>query len=122
MSERRAALVERFRGSALRRIERARTVLGARESVAESELAEVLGELHTVKGESRMLGLRPVAEAPTGAGRHAHPSSTSRLSLMPKWWATSCSTVVRTRAASACSSSARRQWESRKIVMRSGAT
>lgn len=57
MTSRRAALVGRFRASALDRVARIdRLLAGAIEAPDPSAVSEAMGELHTIKGESRMLG------------------------------------------------------------------
>jgi HPt (histidine-containing phosphotransfer) domain-containing protein len=63
VSSEREALLERFRAGLLSRIERVEALLGdvdvARPAAAPRE---ALGELHTLKGEGRMLGLTALAE------------------------------------------------------------
>jgi hypothetical protein len=41
---------------------------------------------------------------------------------MPKWWATSCTTVMRTCSSTSASVAQRRRMGSRKMVIRSGMT
>ena len=64
MSSDRDALLERFRAGLLARIERIDELLEADDRVVPDAAAqkEALGELHTLKGEARMLGLGSLAE------------------------------------------------------------
>ncbi|HYQ42607.1 MAG TPA: response regulator [Polyangiaceae bacterium] len=64
MSSDREALLERFRAGLLARIERIETLLESPEADASDGSAhkDALGELHTLKGEARMLGLSMLAE------------------------------------------------------------
>lgn len=63
MSSEREALLERFRAGLLSRIERVEALLGEADAAAPgAALREALGELHTLKGEARMLGLTELAE------------------------------------------------------------
>jgi chemotaxis protein histidine kinase CheA/CheY-like chemotaxis protein len=63
MSSDRAALLERFRAGLLARVERIESLLEQVEAgAANGERKAALGELHTLKGEGRMLGLRGLAE------------------------------------------------------------
>ena len=64
MSSDRDALLERFRAGLLARIERIDGLLEGEDAAAPtgSTQKEALGELHTLKGEARMLGLGALAE------------------------------------------------------------
>ncbi|HEY3352288.1 MAG TPA: Hpt domain-containing protein, partial [Polyangia bacterium] len=64
MSDRRAALVARFRAGAADRLRRVRHALGEAEAgrAGPEQLKEVARELHTVKGEARMLGMAALSE------------------------------------------------------------
>jgi two-component system, chemotaxis family, sensor kinase CheA len=73
VSSEREALLERFRAGLLSRIERVETLLGEGEAPAGGAPREALGELHTLKGEGRMLGLSELAELTHALeGRLAH--------------------------------------------------
>jgi two-component system chemotaxis sensor kinase CheA len=64
VSSEREALLERFRAGLLSRIERVEALLGEVDPAAPHAPAprEALGELHTLKGEGRMLGLTELSE------------------------------------------------------------
>jgi two-component system, chemotaxis family, sensor kinase CheA len=64
VSSEREALLERFRAGLLSRIERVEALLGEIDTASPRAAAprEALGELHTLKGEGRMLGLTELAE------------------------------------------------------------
>jgi chemotaxis protein histidine kinase CheA/ActR/RegA family two-component response regulator len=64
MSSDRAALLERFRAGLVARVERIDELVDAAPGGAagRAELKDALGELHTLKGEARMLGLSSLAE------------------------------------------------------------
>ncbi len=78
MSSEREALLERFRAGLLSRIERVEALLGEVDASAPRSAAprEALGELHTLKGEGRMLGLTALAELTHALeGQLAHDGS-----------------------------------------------
>ncbi|HEY5959338.1 MAG TPA: Hpt domain-containing protein, partial [Polyangiaceae bacterium] len=64
MSDPRDALVEKFRANLRARVQRLRDMLEVLGTVPESAEAssQVLGELHTLKGEARLLGLVELSE------------------------------------------------------------
>jgi two-component system chemotaxis sensor kinase CheA/two-component system sensor histidine kinase and response regulator WspE len=63
MSNAREALLARFRGGLRERLRVIQALVSSFEAARdESELQAALGELHTLKGEARMLGLAPEAE------------------------------------------------------------
>lgn len=66
MSARRAALIERFRSRARERMREIIVVLRDRPATTSEEWNEHLGAIHTIKGESRMLGLLALAETVHG--------------------------------------------------------
>ncbi len=61
MTDARAALRERYRGTLASRTQRVVELVPACRRGAEEELRELMGELHTLKGEARMLGYAPLA-------------------------------------------------------------
>lgn len=64
MSDPRDGLLEKFRGNLRARVQKLRDMLSILAEVSDSEEAksQVLGELHTLKGEARLLGLVPLSE------------------------------------------------------------
>jgi two-component system, chemotaxis family, sensor kinase CheA len=77
VSSEREALLERFRAGLLSRIERVEVMLGELDDGTPAAPREALGELHTLKGEGRMLGLTELAELTHALeGRLAHDAST----------------------------------------------
>ncbi len=64
MSDERDGFVEKFRASLRARVYRLKEMLGVLRHVQQEAdaLAQVLGELHTLKGEARLLGLLPLSE------------------------------------------------------------
>jgi len=61
VTDARAALRERYRGTLASRTQRVVELVPACRRGAEAELRELMGELHTLKGEARMLGYAPLA-------------------------------------------------------------
>lgn len=61
MSNAKRQLLQRFRASAVERLRRVDLALGGRFIESSEDQESVLRELHTIKGESRMLGLRAVS-------------------------------------------------------------
>lgn len=63
MSQPREALLARFRAGLLERVRTTQRLVGAFQDTSDPEsLRQALGELHTLKGESRMLGLSALSE------------------------------------------------------------
>lgn len=63
MSQPREALLARFRAGLLERVRSTQRLVGAYQATSDPEsLRHALGELHTLKGESRMLGLADISE------------------------------------------------------------
>jgi len=63
LSQAREALLARFRAGLLERVRSTQRLVGAYQATSDPEsLRHALGELHTLKGESRMLGLADVSE------------------------------------------------------------
>ena len=63
MTQPREALLARFRAGLLERVRTTQRLVDAFQSTSDPEnLCQALGELHTLKGESRMLGLSALSE------------------------------------------------------------
>jgi chemotaxis protein histidine kinase CheA len=63
LSQAREALLARFRAGLLERVRSSQRLVGAYQATSDPEnLRHALGELHTLKGESRMLGLAEISE------------------------------------------------------------
>lgn len=63
MTSKRAILLERFRARSRERVRGLRTTLGLDDPRTDESFADLLGALHTLKGEARMLGLASMATA-----------------------------------------------------------
>jgi chemotaxis protein histidine kinase CheA len=89
MTPRRAALLERFRVRSLERIVALRTAAKGDVHPEDPAWAELMGDLHTLKGESRMLGLADLSELARmfdvrwGRNRYAgHPADSETAALL----------------------------------------